>query len=360
MQENITLYCKADGSDKKYTLELLQQADGWVVNFAYGKRLGTQKPGTKTATALPYAEAKAIYDDCVKAQIKKKYTLGEDAVAYEGTVLESRATGQQPQLLNAIDDSQLEALFTSSEWSMEEKKDGERRPIQKTSERLIGSNKLGIEVGLPVTVTSVLNQISGTINLDGEAVGDYYYVFDCLEIAGEDLRDKPYAARRARMATELGKIDLGKFVQILPFDSDESVKRTKFQRIKDAIGEGVVFKKLDAKYSSGRPSSGGPQLKFKFFKDVTVIVTSLNAKKRSVGVSLLDEAGKLVPMGNCTIPANAKIPVLDSLLELQYQKVARGGKLVTAIYQYVREDVRREDCTMAQLVYSIESIDDDE
>jgi len=43
--------------------------------------------------------------------------------------------------------------------------------------------------------------------------------------------------------------------------------------------EGVVFKRLDAPYTPGRPGSGGTQLKHKFCATLSAVVARVNAQR---------------------------------------------------------------------------------
>ena len=63
--------------------------------------------------------------------------------------------------------------------------------------------------------------------------------------------------------------------------------------------EGIVFKRIDAPYVAGRPSSGGAQLKHQFCATLSAIVGAINAR-RSIEIKLWSDKG-LVSAGNVTI-----------------------------------------------------------
>ena len=52
--ENTTLYYREGNSDKIYQVGIEQSGDGFVVNFAYGRRGATLNTGAKTASPVPY------------------------------------------------------------------------------------------------------------------------------------------------------------------------------------------------------------------------------------------------------------------------------------------------------------------
>lgn len=97
-----------------------------------------------------------------------------------------------------------------------------------------------------------------------------------------------------------------------------------YARLKAEGKEGIVFKRLTAPYTPGRPASGGDQFKFKFVDACTCVVLARNAK-RSVEIGLIDDEGKQVSVGNCTIGPNRSAPGLGSLIEVRYLYAHRGG-----------------------------------
>jgi predicted DNA-binding WGR domain protein len=83
--DNITLYFKQGSSDKVYQARIEPKDGKYSVNYEYGRRGSTMVVGTKTVTAVDYAQCKAIYDKLVKEKIAKGYTPGEDGTPYQHT-----------------------------------------------------------------------------------------------------------------------------------------------------------------------------------------------------------------------------------------------------------------------------------
>ena len=77
----------------------------------------------------------------------------------------------------------------------------------------------------------------------------------------------------------------------------------------------MVFKRLDAPYTPGRPNSGGNQLKHKFYATCSAVVAKIN-DKRSVELRLLNGQG-WISVGNVTIPPNFKVPAVGAVIEVQ-------------------------------------------
>ena len=80
--------------------------------------------------------------------------------------------------------------------------------------------------------------------------------------------------------------------------------------------EGIVFKQVFSAYTSGRPNSGGNQLKHKFVATLSALVAKVN-QQRSVAISLLGKNGWQMA-GNVTIPANHSIPRVGEVVEVQF------------------------------------------
>ena len=98
--------------------------------------------------------------------------------------------------------------------------------------------------------------------------------------------------------------------------------------------EGIVFKKLSSPYTTGRPASGGDNLKHKFYATASFIVGKVNGK-RSVSLKLLN--GKsFVEAGNVTIPPNHPIPKPATVVEVRYLYAFReSGVIYQPVYLWV-------------------------
>lgn len=357
MQEtSISLYYKDARSNKEYHAQLQAKDEGFIVAFQYGPRGGTLTSGFKTAAPVPYEKAKKTYDKLLAEKIGKGYAPGEAQSAFVGTSLEERFTGIVPQLLNAISDSQAQSLMNDPDWVMQEKYDGHRRMVQKTTEQLIGINRKGLVTGLPLEVASALGALTSfaPFTLDGELVGSTHYVFDVLELKGTDLRGESLNKRLVALEQLREALTGAGVTAVIVASSATSSadKQAMFERIKAAGKEGVVFKKRDSTYVAGRPSSGGNQLKLKFTHSASVFVASRNPTKRSVALELLNAQGQRVNVGNVTIPANYDIPAVGAVVEVEYLYAYEGGSLYQPQYKGVRDDLDPASaCVLTQLHY---------
>jgi bifunctional non-homologous end joining protein LigD len=127
-------------------------------------------------------------------------------------------------------------------------------------------------------------------------------------------------------------------------------KQRLLEQLKSANREGIVFKRLDAPYTPGRPNSGGPQLKHKFCASLSAVVAKINAQ-RSVEIRLLGKDG-WVTAGNVTIPPNHEVPRVGWVVEVRYlYAFPESGIVYQPVYLGPRTDVEATECIVAQLKF---------
>lgn len=352
--EAASLYFKDARSDKEYHLQLEAKGEGYVVNYQNGPRGGTLASGTRTEVPVAYAVAKKKFDSVVKEKTGKGYTASTEGKAFVGSSLEARAAPVGLQLLNPIADSKLEAYLRDPDYVAQEKHDGHRRAVTRKDASVVGINRKELVTGLPVEVHSVLNATLTADDItDGELMGSVYVMFDVLHYKGVDTRSKTVEQRLALLSDiERSLEGKGSAVTVTKTARTEAEKRALFTWLKVNKREGIVFKKLDSAYETGRPASGGPQVKFKFRHSATFIVSKIGATKRSITVATLDPTTQdLVLFGDCGVPKNQAMPQIGDLVEVTYRLVFQTGGLSEPLYAGTRDDIERSSCTTAQLVY---------
>lgn len=379
MAKYVRLHCTEGGSDKLYDIHLEDRPNGTAIVYGMnGRRGSTLVRQDKTSGAIPYAAALRIYESLKAEKMgKKHYRLVNEtdsvttASAASFVVQEIKIDAKTgnvstkmdviqpaepvvkkvillPQLLNVITEEEVMRLIEDDAYMMQEKKDGERRPVISESEIIMGLNKKGTEVILPELIVKSLPK-GIRIAIDGEAIADKLYAFDLLMKEGKSLREFD-AERRYKLLKE---ISFGKNIEVVYTAFTTEEKRKLYISLRDGNKEGVVFKKKNSAYKSGRPNSGGDHLKYQFRKRASFIVDNITAGKRSVGLVILDE-GKRVSIGKCTIPANYEIPKIGDVVEAQYLYAYRGGSIFQPVYYGKRNDVDAEECLISQLVYKAE------
>ncbi|MBI3832498.1 MAG: DNA ligase [Planctomycetes bacterium] len=354
--ESVTLYYREGNSDKVYQASIEPQGAGFVVNFAFGRRSSTLQAGTKTHAPLAYAEAKKVYDALVRSKTAKGYTAGPSGVPYSGGNKAERDTGLRPQLLNPITEDEVERFLADPAYWLQEKKDGRRIMLRKNAGEVVGINRTGLTVGLPESILESARALPGDFVLDGEAIGDRLYVFDCLARGQAKLEAHPYRDRW-RALLELASGCRGS-IEALPTAAASGDKRDLLRFLREKNTEGVVLKDRAAPYTPGRPASGGTQVKFKFVATASCLVTAGRNGKRSVGLEVL-EGNKRIAVGNVSIPPKAPIPQQGQVIEVRYLYAHRGGALFQPVYLGRRTDILASDCKLAQLKFRRDDAEDD-
>lgn len=350
--DQISLYYRDHGSDKEYHVQLEEiSPDICTVNFQYGRRGSSLTSGTKTPATVSRAKAQAVYDKLVREKTAKGYTPGESGVRYTNTPAAERVTGLRPQLLNPMPAEDLQRALISSDFWMQEKLDGRRVQIRLQDGRVIGSNKLGLEIALPEPVAqAVINLPYERLDLDGELIGSVYHVFDLTARDTALYGDRPYEDRFAALQFVMRAADASA-LQLVKNAITTHDKLELYRALDQAHAEGVVFKDPTAPYVVGRPSSGGPQLKWKFTATGSFLVTRVNPKM-SVGLGLLTSGGVMVPTGNVTIPQGHCMPTVGDIVEVRYLYAMPDSQaLFQPVFLCRRDDIRREECLLSQLKY---------
>jgi len=349
--QQVSLFFRQGSSDKIYNVEIVNTTDGFLVNFSYGRRCGSLKSGTKTAAPVDKEKAIKIFNQLVKSKWSKGYA--EEEVSLQSTSFQAQTDKEHSnvscQLLNLINQHEAEVLCNDHRFCIQEKFDGERRLIERKSKVIKGINRKGYYVPLTHNLEqSFLNIHANSFIVDGEDLGDEIQLFDILMLNGEDLRERPYQERYYLLCSLA--IDDPQLQIIRSFTTSED-KLALLKKL-DALGkEGVVFKRLDAPYTEGRPNSGGSQLKRKFYKECSVIVAEHNSGKRSVSMAINDHNNAIVPIGSVTIPPNKEIPPVGSIINVRYLYAFKQGSLYQPIYEYKRGDLDNSDCHIRQLKY---------
>lgn len=356
--KSINLFKTEGSSDKVYNVELKPVGGAWAVQ-AYNGRRGKPLKLQDKGQGLAYDIAADIYAKLVKSKIKGGYTEHEDGVSFSSSAFAGEKTDFRAQLLNEI--SLDDALALGDEWLVQEKHDGERRGLYEDESGPVYANRDGIATGVQGTIDEAFRQFctqaAGGILLDAEDMGAYVEIFDVIKHPA--LRENASFGDRAECLSELEALALGAGVSAtlrfnVPVPATEFFA-TRLTELQERGGEGFVLRHRDAAYTPGRPNSGGLALKVKFWKDVTCRVSKAREGKRSVGLELLDDRGAWTPVGNVTIPANADIPALGSLIDVKYLYAYPGGSIFQPSYLRPRNDIPDEDCRIDRLHFKGEA-----
>ncbi len=334
------LYLREAGSDKEYHARIEAKDGGFVVNFAFGRRGAALTVGTKTTSPVSLEAATKIYDKLIGEKKAKGYTPSSDGKAFAMTEKAGEVSGLLPQLLNPIEEAEAQRYLGDDAWVMEEKHDGRRLMVRVTAGRVEGANRKGLMVSLPREIEDCLTDGPDCV-LDGELIGAKLYVFDVLAYAGQDISAQGYG-ERADVRSRLVFRDTKAVESVVTYCGTQA-KTDVYRRLQAENREGVVFKRTDAPYKVGRPTTGGAQVKYKFYATCSAVVGAVNAQR---SVALVLEG---VNIGNVTIPSNFDIPGVGAVVEVRYLHWFPGGSVYQAVYLGARDDIDASECVMAQL-----------
>jgi len=362
-EKHVALFYKQNESDKEYHVHLVPKGTGYIVRIEYGRRGSSLTSSDKTPSPVDLDTANTIFDKQVHDKKLKGYSEGPGQAPYVGSDKEDKITGVLPQLLNLIEEEDLDDYFDDPNFCMQEKKDGKRILLRKQGGVLEAINRKGLLVGFPACIAEASSKIPKDFVIDGELIGEIFYAFDALELAGTDRRSFGYSDRYKRLEGFLEPVlslEGQTAIQLVPALFKSPEKRKVFKKYKAQGVEGVVFKRVDAPYKPGRPASGGDQLKFKFTQTCTCRVAGINEKgKRSVYISCLNGTNE-VEVGKVTILPNFPVPKVGTLVEVKYLYRHVHGALYQPIYLGERDDVDQADQVSTLKIKEGVDLDDEE
>ena len=352
----INLFYREGSSDKVYRVAIEPLGDGYAVRYAFGRRGSALNTGQKNAVPVSLEQATKLLQRLVTEKKAKGYT--EDASGKPVAMPVAPATqedgkvlhGRLPQLLNPLDEDDIETMLAkiNGTWCAQEKYDGKRILLHKTPTGTVATQRQGKPCAVPAALVTAAEAIAGTFLVDGELVGDKYWVFDLLRANGTEWRHRPYGNRLEALTALLGSPTVGA-LHLAPTAFGQKDVRTMYAALKTRNAEGIVFKDRCAPYTAGRPNSGGPQLKVKFWASCSCIVLAHN-QQRSVAMALTidDQPGKGLEIGNVTIPVGHAVPPVGSVIEVRYLYAYPGGSLYQPQYEGERTDIPYADCTVSK------------
>ena len=367
--ERADLYFREGSSDKVYSATLEEENGNWRVCFAYGRRGAALTIGIKEAN-LTEDKARKTFNKLVASKTGKgyQYTNGSGSTTTNTAISSFQNVADAPltpkaQLLNPIEEEEALALIADDGYFAQPKHDGVRFMLGREHGVLYALNRRGKRVPVPIEIENVANTWEdGDFFVDGELIGTTLHIFDILQWEDNDYTNIGLDSRILRLAL-FSDFYTGEnsndFVKHSPTATNFKSKGEMYNNLLATKQEGIVFKRKDAPYKTGRPNSGGANLKFKFYETCSCIVTEVN-NKRSVGLGLYD-GGKIVSAGNVTISINFDIPKVGDIVEVRYLYARKAsGALSQPVLLSVRNDIIASECKVSQLKYKSGDDDDDD
>lgn len=368
VEKTTALFFQEGSSDKLYQATLIAHDDGSCsVSVQWGRRGSTLNEGSK-AVRVPRAKAQATFDKLLREKTNKGYQAitddvvpaavappeGEGSGSKSGT--KKRPTvGPKAQLLNPIDDDELQRFLADDGVFAQQKLDGIRIVATVQQDRVLPTNRDGQESdNVSAALLEGLESLpTGTV-VDGEVLGDTYWLFDVLRVGDRDVTQLGALERWHILDDEVSP-GLSGEVQVLRTAKTRAEKQKLYDDLVGASAEGIVFKDAGAPYKAGRPASGGPQRKHKLIKSCDVVVSE-NAGNAYTMV-VVDGAQRFVVGKVFAGTTNESRKQLDAALargerpvcEVRYLYATDDEQLFQPVFVRVRDDKDETGCSRAQL-----------
>lgn len=131
-----------------------------------------------------------------------------------------------------------------------------------------------------------------------------YAAFDVLELAGLDLRSRPYERRRTLLVDLL--LPLGPPLQPVPMTTDPELAETWYETLPASGIEGLVVKRMDQSYPAGR--RGWQKLRHTNVRDAAVVGYTGTAR-RPLALVLVLPVGDETPLVSSPLTAPLRAEV---------------------------------------------------
>ncbi|MEW1635676.1 ATP-dependent DNA ligase [Streptomyces sp. NPDC093801] len=154
-----------------------------------------------------------------------------------------------------------------------------------------------------------------------------YAAFDVLELAGLDVRAHPYERRRALLVDLLAP--LGPPLQPVPMTTDPELAETWYATLPASGIEGLVVKRLDQPYPSGRRA--WRKLRHTNVRDAAVIGYTGTARRPLALVLVLPGEDEETPLVSSPLPPALRTDLAAALRDRPPAPAPAGGAVATAI-----------------------------
>lgn len=271
-----------------------------------------------------------------------------------------------PQLAKQAEVTDLGVFINNDSWVMEQKLDGNRillmSPGADMPPTAITRNGSLYTKKIPQAIKD-FRFPEGTWILDGELVGDAFWVFDLPHSPLQDLQPNtpvPLLGRRAMLETFFDNVPNPFRLVPQAMGPDQKIRLAEIALAQNY--EGLLLKKSDAPYRSGGRTD--EWLKVKFVSTVDCIVTGVrNGGKDAVDLGLYEQTvttgvpGVLttgpIPVGRASLIGKEKAGTINvgDVIEVRYLYTGAGGRLFQPTILRKRDDKRADECTTDQLKY---------
>ncbi len=362
--KSIDLFFQEGTSDKVYNARVVAEPNGtFSVKVEWGRRGSKLNEGNK-AVNVSRAHADTVFDRVVREKTNKGYQEATAAVqpaavappVGQGSAATAPAAkkkvGRAAQLLLSLEDHELDGMLDDDDMLAQQKIDGIRVLAHVDGGNVTVTNRNGHATDkVPTPIVDALAGLPDGTVVDGEVVGDAYWMFDALTMGTTDIAHVGYEERWQILVDELfPEVKAG--VHVLKIAVGRSDKRRLFEQLVDNASEGIVFKTRAAPYTAGRSAA---QRKYKLQKSADVVITQNAGNAYAMGVH---HHGKLVDVGKVFAgTTNASRAEIDGLLaagkrpvaEVRYLYATDDHQLYQPVFVRLRDDKPARLCMRGQL-----------
>lgn len=250
----------------------------------------------------------------------------------------------------------LGRLCEDSRWSASIKMDGHRLVVVVEPGRVQFLSRTSKPLPVAQRIVDAFNLALPADSrwvFDGEYMpkDEHFYVFDIPEIrtAGTVLIDKhtEFSVRHEALTHTIPVLG-SQHVSTIPLWTTTIDKRAAAEHIREAGGEGLVFKRNDSKYQFGRRSP--LWLKVKFVKDVDCVVVGANRDGKKNWVLAVNDGAAWHEIGEVSgLTGDADQIEIGSVVTVQCLYASEDNRLVQPVTPRLRHDKDPLECTLDQL-----------
>lgn len=260
----------------------------------------------------------------------------------------------RPMLAEEIHPNDVEGLLIDDNWGVQYKLDGERYVVEVTDGQVAVYNRQGqpkVSNVAPETLTPFYDLTEGYWVFDGELIGRTLWLFDMPAAGGYLHREAPFQQRHDALVRTLTAMKCLESPNISLVDNIVGTdnKRLALQQASDDSREGIMFRKLSARYQFGRRTLD--LMKYKFIKTADVYVTRTGIKGKSNAELAVLRDGKELVVGQVSTIGKGEVDVGD-VLEVKFLYVIdpANPKLYQPRILRKRDDKAADECFIEQFV----------
>lgn len=249
------------------------------------------------------------------------------------------------------DEELLSIAAVDHGWFAQRKVDGVRLIVCAWPTGVDGFNRNGNKCFVPQNIRGLGMQLAtnvGSVMLDGELIGEDYYIFDCISSVSTEINTSCFE-RCNWFDKHINPLTNFKIVE-----KSNTTRKSKIDFLRkgsEEKWEGVVFKQVNSIYKPGKRSDSW--MKYKFTKTIDCFVLELHkdGTEQSVSLGLLQD-GKEIQVAGCKIPLDVVSKLCPGdVVEVNYLYATANLDLAQPTFKRLRLDKSQDECTIDQLIF---------